>query len=105
MLRDLEASAVNLNSSPSHSFNSNPTLPTLSPTSSWSTNSPNSKRNQYDIADVSTIRKGGGRWTNVIKQKISELEGQSFQYKAVFDAPAATEVYTLIGNTRVQKIA
>lgn len=56
------------------------------------------------MADVSTFRKGGGRWTNVIKQKVCELEGQSFQYKAVFDAPVATEVYTLIGKAQLKEI-
>lgn len=112
LLKEVE-NCVENNHSPSHSYN-NPhwtnSLPPLSPTSTWSTNTMNtsgilklnsSEKHTYTLKqDTSSFCKsyisGQKKWACAIKQKIYELEGPTFCYKPLFTKPPASEVFDII---------
>ncbi|KAJ8938884.1 hypothetical protein NQ318_016088 [Aromia moschata] len=110
-LREVEQCVEN-NHSPTHKYNDQwiNTLPPLSPTSNWSTNtsvsigSPlNSTRKQtFSPILNSTMFLNSGimqtekKWSAIVRQKIFELEGPNFCYKPLFSDPPAPEVFDLI---------
>ncbi|XP_025828931.1 sphingomyelin phosphodiesterase 4-like, partial [Agrilus planipennis] len=113
MLREVESALENINNSPTH-VRWPSSVPPLSPTSSWcSTNtSPNISFNKDHSHNLSymgaaslsgsfidssvTYRGIGGKWSNIVKQKIVELECPNFCYKPLFTTQPAQEVFDLI---------
>lgn len=109
-LKEIE-SCVENNHSPTHyKYNSHwaSSLPPLSPTSNWSSNTssyvnkPNSvspRALRIDVNGTSFLNnsiQSEKRWHPIVRQKIFELEGPNFCYKALFMSPPAAEVYDLI---------
>lgn len=109
MLKEVESCVDNRNHSPSHSYSGIwSSLPPLSPTSNWSTNtpnqSPNSKRspNKLETSYLETstpVR--NGKWTAVVRQHIFDLEGPEFFYKPMFTDKPAPEVIQLLQNLQM----
>ncbi|KAG5872702.1 hypothetical protein JTB14_008796 [Gonioctena quinquepunctata] len=112
-LREIEYCVEN-NNSPTHKYNANPwtsTLPPLSPTANWSSNTAlkkNAKSEpQIPLQQVSSPIMNSTpflssslpaekKWSATVRQKIFELEGPNFCYKPLFSEPSAPEVFDLI---------
>ncbi|KAJ8934159.1 hypothetical protein NQ314_013541 [Rhamnusium bicolor] len=106
-LREVEQCVEN-NHSPSHKYNDhwNNNLPPLSPTTNWSTNttsvgnslleSPHKQGFSPVLNSTSFISSSivhtEKKWSAIVRQKIFELEGPNFCYKALFSDPPAPEV-------------
>ncbi|XP_023023938.2 sphingomyelin phosphodiesterase 4 isoform X1 [Leptinotarsa decemlineata] len=110
-LREVEQCVEN-NNSPSHKYDNNHwgnSLPPLSPTSNWSSNtrmknrsksgslqnttfSPNSNSTSF----LSTSLHSDKKWSATVRQRIFELEGPNFYYKPLFSDPPAPEIFDLI---------
>ncbi|KAB0794693.1 hypothetical protein PPYR_11532 [Photinus pyralis] len=113
-LRDIEEAIQQVTvTSPIHPYHS-PTshgLPPLSPTSKWSTN--NSQYSDTQIHWKDTVNSSqtpyggfGGKWGNIVRQRILEYEGSHFCYKPMFIPPVASEVLELISHIQnAQRVA
>lgn len=99
LLREIESTIENKNSSPTHSFNTTwpSNMPPLSPTTNWSSNTffDSFSPNKNNLSGSFILNNSGfklGKFTAVIRQKIQDLEGPNFCYKPLFTAKAAPEV-------------
>ncbi|KAK5644338.1 hypothetical protein RI129_005638 [Pyrocoelia pectoralis] len=120
-LREIEEAVQQVNSaSPLHSYHLTYShgLPPLSPTSKWSTNNSlplnvtqnvDTQLHWKDTANSyqSSIYGGtGGKWGNIVRQRILEYEGSNFRYKPLFTTPVASEVHEIICHIQnAQEIA
>lgn len=95
LLREIEQCVEN-NNSPTHKYTANwpNSLPLLSPTSNWSTNS-NSPNVSFSTPNAKSFLSGNiihAKWSAIVRQKIFELEGPNFRFKPLFSDPPAPEV-------------
>lgn len=99
LLREIENTVENKNPSPTHSFNTTwpSNMPPLSPTTSWSSNTYfNATSSKADLNKSSFLINNSfrlsGKYTAIVRQKIQDLEGPNFCYKALFTTTVAPEV-------------
>lgn len=110
LLREIEGNLINLKGTNTHNFGKTwiPNLPPLLPTSAWSTNDTSyfdssifSAQKQMDASSTfcnDGFKISSGKFGALIKNKIFELEGPTFNYKPLFLGPPAKEVHELLNQ-------
>ncbi|KAK9709081.1 Mitochondrial-associated sphingomyelin phosphodiesterase [Popillia japonica] len=107
LIREIEYCIENNDFSPTHGFNMPNTMPPLSPTSKWSSNTGYFDPAQMKSGPNSTFNASARarsfsntKYSGIVRQKINELEGPNFCFKPLFAGAAAQEVFELIGHIR-----
>lgn len=99
LIREIEYCIENNDFSPTHGFNMPNTMPPLSPTSKWSSNTGYFDPAQMKSGPNSTFNASARarsfsntKYSGIVRQKINELEGPNFCFKPLFAGAAAQEV-------------
>ncbi|KAI4462177.1 sphingomyelin phosphodiesterase 4 [Holotrichia oblita] len=108
LIREIEYCIENNDFSPTHGFSMPNSMPPLSPTSKWSSNTAYFDPAQMKSGPNSTFNASSRvarsfsntKYSGIVRQKINELEGPNFHFKPLFAGAAAQEVFELIGHIK-----